>query len=98
MKRIKDISELAPGDRIWRIKRDFSLEIMEFVCLCPHSTNLYSVFIDRNLNGMPKFDNTRFTIEEWYMYDKNTCNDINIERLRKLEMKVRTVRRNVYGR
>lgn len=66
MKRITDITQLKKGDLIVRIQVD-SIEELEFVCIHPHSER-YSVFLDSNKDGVPKFYNTRLLCEVWYLY------------------------------
>lgn len=74
MKRILDISELNPGDKIWTIDSyNGEVIIIEFVCIHPHH-NAYSVFLNICGNGMPKFHNARLQDEEYFLYDdSNKC-------------------------
>lgn len=70
MKRITNISQLKPGNKIFTVNRDGLLEILEFRELHPHSDG-YSLFLNENNDGMRKFYNK--TLEnknrEYYLYD-----------------------------
>ena len=70
MKRITNINQLKPGNKIFTINRDGLLEILEFRELHPHSDG-YSLFLNENKDGMHKFYNK--TLEnknrEYYLYD-----------------------------
>lgn len=74
MKRITDIKELKPGDKIWHINKfNGNADILEFVCIHPHN-EAYSIFLDINYDGMPKFYNDRIKEEEYFLYDgTNKC-------------------------
>lgn len=90
MKRITDINELKPGDKIWSINTfTGNSEIIEFVCIHPHNDG-YSVFLDINYDGMPKFYNKRLTEDEWYFFDNsNTCwNEIHNAKIAWHERKI----------
>lgn len=66
MKRITNISQLKAGDKIVRVHGDMVI-IMEFICIHPHNEE-YSLFMDDNKDGAPKFYNKRLENEEWYLY------------------------------
>ena len=70
MKRITNINQLKPGNKIFTVNRDGLLEIMEFREIHPHSDD-YSLFLNENKDGMHKFYNK--TLEnknrEYYLYD-----------------------------
>jgi len=69
MERITDIKELKPGQQIWHINQmTGNFEIMEFVCIHPHN-EAYSVFLNQNYDGMPKFYNKNLENEAYYPYD-----------------------------
>lgn len=70
MKRITNINQLKPGNKIFTVNRDGSLEILEFREIHPHHDG-YSLFLNENKDGMHKFYNK--TLEnknrEYYLYD-----------------------------
>ena len=70
MKRITNINQLKPGNKIFTVNHDGSLEILEFREIHPHSDD-YSLFLNENKDGMHKFFNK--TLEnknrEYYLYD-----------------------------
>ena len=70
MKRITNINQLKPGNKIFTVNRDGLLEILEFRELHPHYDG-YSLFLNENNDGMHKFFNK--TLEnknrEYYLYD-----------------------------
>lgn len=91
MKRIKTISELKPGDIIWRIKNNIELQEIEFLCIHPHNEN-YSLFMDMNKDGLPKFYNERLETEVWYLYDdKNSRKDFLAERIKVLKVRLKNL-------
>lgn len=94
MKRIIDISELKPGDIIWRIKNDIDVEAIEFLCIHPHN-DAYSLFIDMNKDGMPKFYNKRLQDSKYYLYDKDSEKDIAKERIRIAEKRLYNLKRDL---
>lgn len=68
MKRIINIYQLKPGDKIFTVNPDGSHEIMEFREIHPHD-NGYSLFLNENKDGMHKFYNKTLEDEEYYLYD-----------------------------
>ena len=70
MKRITNINQLKPGNKIFTVNSDGLLEILEFREIHPHSDD-YSLFLNENNDGMQKFFNK--TLEnknrEYYLYD-----------------------------
>ena len=61
MEKITKIEQLKAGDKIWTINRfTGDVDIMEFVCIHPHNP-AYSIFLNENYDGMPKFYNQRLT-------------------------------------
>ena len=70
MKRITNINQLKPGNKIFTINHDGLLEILEFREIHPHSDE-YSLFLNENNDGTHKFFNK--TLEnknrEYYLYD-----------------------------
>lgn len=68
MKRITNINQLKPGDKIFIVNQDGSLEILEFRELHPHHDS-YSLFLNQNKDGMSKFYNKTLENEEYYLYD-----------------------------
>lgn len=68
MKRITNISQLKPGNKIFTVNHDGSLEILEFREIHPHH-NGYSLFLNENKDGMHKFYNKTLEDKEYYLYD-----------------------------
>lgn len=68
MKRITNINQLKPGDKIFIVNQDGSLEILEFRELHPYHDD-YSLFLNQNKDGMHKFYNKTLENEEYYLYD-----------------------------
>lgn len=68
MKRITNINQLKPGNKIFTVNRDGSLEILEFREIHPNNDN-YSLFLNENQDGMHKFFNKNLEKEEYYLYD-----------------------------
>ena len=68
MKRITNISQLKPGNKIFNVNRDGSLEILEFREIHPNNDN-YSLFLNENQDGMHKFFNKTLEDREYYLYD-----------------------------
>lgn len=67
MKRITDITQLHPGERIVRVFEN-EVQILEFICLNP--LNPYSsVMLDQNRDASPLFYNVRLHDEIWFLYD-----------------------------
>lgn len=66
MERITSVNQLSKGDRIVRIA-DNEIITMEFVCIHPHNED-YSVMLNVNLDGAPKFWNQNLEYQEWYRY------------------------------
>ena len=66
MERITEIKQLKPGDKIWTINVfTGNADIIEFVCEHPHNSE-YSIFLNENYDGMPKFYNKHLTDAEYY--------------------------------
>ena len=73
MKRITNISQLKPGNKIFTVNYDGSLKILEFREIHPNNDN-YSLFLDENQDGMHKFFNKTLEDREYYLYDNsNEC-------------------------
>ena len=70
MKRITNINQLKPGNKIFTVNRDGSLEILEFREIHPNNDN-YSLFLNMNQDGMPKFFNKTLEDREYYLYDNS---------------------------
>ena len=70
MKRITNINQLKPGNKIFTVNRDGSLEILEFREIHPNNDN-YSLFLNLNQDGMPKFFNKTLEDREYYLYDNS---------------------------
>ena len=68
MKRITNINQLKPGNKIFTVNHDGSLEILEFREIHPHSDD-YSLFLNENKDGMHKFYNKTLEDREYYLYD-----------------------------
>ena len=70
MKRITNINQLKPGNKIFTVNRDGSLEILEFREIHPNNDN-YSLFLNENQDGMHKFFNKTLEDREYYLYDNS---------------------------
>ena len=70
MKRITNISQLKPGNKVFTVNRDGSLEILEFREIHPNNDN-YSLFLNENQDGMHKFFNKTLEDREYYLYDNS---------------------------
>ena len=69
MERITEIKQLKPGDKIWTINTfTGAVDIIEFVCVHPHNPE-YSIFLNGNYDGMPKFYNRHLKDAEYERYD-----------------------------
>ena len=66
MKRITNVSQLKKGDVIVNVKGDV-ITTLEFREIHPHN-DAYSVMLNSNRDGAPKFYNKRLEEEEWYLY------------------------------
>lgn len=66
MKRITNVSQLKKGDVIVNVKGDV-ITTLEFREIHPHN-DAYSVMLNSNQDGAPKFYNKRLEEEEWYLY------------------------------
>lgn len=67
MERITDINQLKTGDKIIRFKGSGIYEILEFVCIHPKNDK-FSVMLDTNLDGAPKFNNQALKDAGYYRY------------------------------
>lgn len=70
MKRITNINQIKPGNKIFTVNRDGSLEILEFREIHPNNDN-YSLFLNENQDGMSKFFNKTLEDREYYLYDNS---------------------------
>ena len=70
MKRITNISQLKPGNKIFTVNYNGSLEILEFREIHPNNDN-YSLFLNENQDGMQKFFNKTLEDREYYLYDNS---------------------------
>lgn len=70
MKRITNIIQLKPGNKIFTVNHYGSLEILEFREIHPHNDN-YSLFLNENQDGMQKFFNKTLEDREYYLYDNS---------------------------
>ena len=66
MKRITNVSKLKKGDVIVNVKGDV-ITTLEFREIHPHN-DAYSIVLNSNHDGAPKFYNKRLEEEEWYLY------------------------------
>lgn len=66
MKRIANVSQLKKGDVIVNVKGDV-ITTLEFREIHPHN-DAYSIVLNSNHDGAPKFYNKRLEEEEWYLY------------------------------
>ena len=96
MKRITSITELNKGDKIVRVHHNGEYEIIEFLCIHPYNEE-YSLFLNQNKDGMPKFYNGRLKGEEWYLYNRNNnfneVIDMRIELLNRHIEKLKTLKK-----
>lgn len=67
MERIINIGQLKAGDKIIHLYNFGNYEILEFVCIHPHSDS-YSVMLNHNDDGAPKFYNHTLETTVWYRY------------------------------
>ena len=70
MKRITNINQLKPGNKIFTVNYNGSLEILEFREIHPNNDN-YSLFLNENQDGMHKFFNKTLEDREYYLYDNS---------------------------
>lgn len=66
MKRITNVSQLKKGDVIVNVQGDV-ITTLEFREIHPHN-DAYSIVLNSNHDGAPKFYNKRLEEEEWYLY------------------------------
>lgn len=91
MQRITNISQLNQGDMIWNISNGIELRMMKFLCVHPNNGE-YSLFLNLNEDGMPKFYNKRLENSKWYLYDKDSTKDIALEKMKTLEMRLENLK------
>lgn len=70
MKRITNINQLKPGNKIFTVNHNGSHEILEFREIHPNNDN-YSLFLNENQDGMHKFFNKTLEDREYYLYDNS---------------------------
>ena len=75
MKRITNIKQLKPGNKIFTVNSDGLLEILEFREIHPHSDD-YSLFLNEDNDGMHKFFNK--TLDELDFRNRYNVNVIII--------------------
>lgn len=95
MKKITSISELKKGDKIAHVFGNGNYEIIEFLCIHPYNKE-YSLFLNQNKDGMPKFYNNRLKGEDWYLYTSDNFNDLidlRIDKLGKMINKFNEIKR-----
>lgn len=66
MERITSVNQLSKGDRIAKIDGN-KVILLEFICIHPNNEK-YSVMLDDNKDGAPKFWNEDLEHQEWYKY------------------------------
>ncbi len=66
MERVTSIAQLQKGSKMVRVHSG-NVEVLEFVCPHPHHEK-YSVFLNQNYDGIPKFYNPRLGEEKWYLF------------------------------
>lgn len=84
MERITSVNQLSKGDRIAKIDGN-KVILLEFICIHPHNEK-YSVMLDDNKDGVPKFWNEDLERQEWYKYTGDQwieLHQIMAEQLRK---------------
>ena len=70
MKRITNINQLKPGNKIFTVNHNGSHEILEFREIHPNNDN-YSLFLNEKQDGMHKFFNKTLEDREYYLYDNS---------------------------
>lgn len=88
MKRIIDITQLHPGDKIVRVFED-DVQILEFVCLNPHN-ELYSIMLNQNCDGTRKFYNLWLPVEKWFLYEGSDDDWLEI-----IDMQIEAYKRDI---
>ena len=77
---------------------EFITSNIEFLCIHPYNEE-YSLFLNQNKDGMPKFYNKRLKDEEWYLYDRkdnfNEEIDMRIELLNKHINELKSLKGNI---
>lgn len=96
MERITSIEQLQKGSKIVSVYTGY-VEILEFVCPHPHHEK-YSVFLNQNYDGIPKFYNPRLKEEKWYLFhdtfeEWNEIFDMRIAQLKKEIEKINKIKR-----
>jgi len=93
LERITDISQLSQGDKIFRITPGDNVEILEFREIHPHN-NKYSLFLNQNKDGMPKFWNGNLQTFTYYRYSdsKETWEQIYQIRIENLERDIQDLK------
>ena len=69
--RVHSFSELKPGEQIWSISRNGTVEIIEFVKTFDKPLEKYAIFLNMSKDGIPKFYEDRLKNEKWYKYEGN---------------------------
>ena len=69
--RVHSFSELKPGEQIWSISRNGTVEIIEFVKTFDKPLAKYAIFLNMSNDGIPKFYEGRLKNEKWYRYKGN---------------------------
>ena len=68
MERVSNANQLHSGSKIVRVNPfDGRIERLEYVAPHPHHDK-YSLFINDNYDGIPKFYNPRLAEEKWYHF------------------------------
>jgi len=77
--RVRNITELQTGDRIWSIGSEGNLVILQFVSIHPE-TDMYSLMLNDSKDA-PKFYNKELETRAFYRYDgsRECWNDIYAE-------------------
>ena len=97
MEKITNISQLKKGDKIWTIN-PFSgaVNILEFVCIHPHNKD-YSIFLNENHDGMPKFYNKHLADGDYERYNssKECWKRIHTKEIEWHEMRIQSIRNSI---
>lgn len=89
MKRITDIKELKPGDRIVSIK-DLNIVTLQYIGANPHHNDLSIVLELSTGNANSRFLNGALKVYEWYLYNdtKTEWREVAVMRMEKLKQEI----------
>lgn len=96
MKRITDIRQLRPGDRIVRIGRRGEVEIREYLCPHPHFKG-YSIFLDNNGTPAGTLWDEELGREFWYKYDPDRWEALYLMQIDHYNREIEWVKHQIYN-